>query len=526
LIKEVFDHYDDSLDQTLFFEYDRVGNRLQQQVDKGNNGTIDEIFEYSYDVNDRLIDELFDGQNDGIFEKQTNYGFDNTQQISKTVTENNIIISETTFEYDLQGRMSIVTITTESETEKTTYAYDSNGIRVSAIHEANGIITKTEYLNDSQSLTGYSQVLRQTEFDTEGNIIKTISYVIGHQRISQIIIENGTEQEYYFTFDGHGSTRALLDFTSAIIQLYSFDAYGNAIGFNPADALTEFLYSGEQFDSKIGQQYLRQRYYDPATGRFNRLDPFFGNLTDPQSFHKYLYTHANPVNRIDPSGLMSLGGAMMSGAIIGGIAGMSVGVGISVYNNNPILSWQTAKNAGIGLVLGASVGAAVGGGAWLYGHGLLGTVVNKGFSGLWTKIINPGGHSTTARWMAFGACVGFLTGFYEPNALEGFSALNMFGSTTVTTFTSLNAVEMFRGAARGSQLRQLMSLAQIKFLNRTVQSISFVTMGFTFGLTIGYGFGVLANQAYTYAGGDPEQLVDDIYDYSIGKIAEWSLLVF
>ncbi|MDR2441818.1 MAG: hypothetical protein LBE12_20875 [Planctomycetaceae bacterium] len=71
-----------------------------------------------------------------------------------------------------------------------------------------------------------------------------------------------------------------------------FDAYGNAIGFDPSVALTEFLYSGEQFDSKIGQQYLRARYYDPATGKFNHLDPFFGNLNDPQSLHKYLYTDA------------------------------------------------------------------------------------------------------------------------------------------------------------------------------------------------------------------------------------------
>jgi RHS repeat-associated protein len=95
----------------------------------------------------------------------------------------------------------------------------------------------------------------------------------------------------------------LTDFVGAIVELYAFDAYGNAIGFDPSVALTEFLYSGEQFDAKIGQQYLRQRYYDPATGRFNRLDSFFGNLTDPQSLHKYLYTHADPVNGIDPSGL-------------------------------------------------------------------------------------------------------------------------------------------------------------------------------------------------------------------------------
>jgi RHS repeat-associated protein len=84
------------------------------------------------------------------------------------------------------------------------------------------------------------------------------------------------------------------------------------------------LYSGEQFDSKIGQQYLRASYYDPATGRFNRLDPFFGNQNDPQSFHKYLYTHADPVNGIDPSGLIIGGslGVAITNTIGAGLRGM------------------------------------------------------------------------------------------------------------------------------------------------------------------------------------------------------------
>jgi RHS repeat-associated protein len=98
----------------------------------------------------------------------------------------------------------------------------------------------------------------------------------------------------------------LTDLAGAIVELYAFDAYGNAIGFDPSVALTEFLYSGEQFDSKIGQQYLRARYYDPATGRFNRLDPFFGNLNDPLSLHKYLYTHADPIQGVDPSGELAI----------------------------------------------------------------------------------------------------------------------------------------------------------------------------------------------------------------------------
>ncbi len=86
--------------------------------------------------------------------------------------------------------------------------------------------------------------------------------------------------------------------------------------------MTNILYSGEPFDAKIGQQYLRARWYDPATGRFNRLDPFFGNLQDPQSLHKYLYVHGDPVQGVDPSGLFSLGGMLASFSIGGQNRGM------------------------------------------------------------------------------------------------------------------------------------------------------------------------------------------------------------
>jgi RHS repeat-associated protein len=66
------------------------------------------------------------------------------------------------------------------------------------------------------------------------------------------------------------------------------------------------LFSGEFYDSTAAQYYLRARWYSPATGRFNRTDPFAGNNRDPQSLHKYLYAHNNPVNGIDPSGQFSI----------------------------------------------------------------------------------------------------------------------------------------------------------------------------------------------------------------------------
>jgi hypothetical protein len=84
-------------------------------------------------------------------------------------------LNETTFEYDAQERMSITTFAedgTKTRVERTRYDYNTDRIRVSALHEidadANDIFEtrkETKYLNDPLNITGYSQVLKQTETD-------------------------------------------------------------------------------------------------------------------------------------------------------------------------------------------------------------------------------------------------------------------------------------------------------------------------------------------------------------------------
>lgn len=162
----------------------------------------------------------------------------------------------------------------------------------------------------------------------------------------------------------HGSTRAVLDGNpsvtpgtiatgNSIDQVFTYDAYGKAIGFTNDQALTTLLYSGEFTNANTGNQYLRARYYDAASGRFNRLDPYFGSQTNPLSFHKYQYTHGNPISGIDPSGLITFNeslvvagtttalGAIVGAAlapegqaarfaVTGAVAGLQLGVGISV----------------------------------------------------------------------------------------------------------------------------------------------------------------------------------------------------
>ena len=61
------------------------------------------------------------------------------------------------------------------------------------------------------------------------------------------------------------------------------------------------IYRGEQLDSDLGPLLSSARYYNPATGRFISRDP-----SDPKDLcnsNRYLYSCADPVNRLDPLGL-------------------------------------------------------------------------------------------------------------------------------------------------------------------------------------------------------------------------------
>jgi RHS repeat-associated protein len=249
------------------------------------------------------------------------------------------------FAYDLQGRLASVTSTTSNSSTitRTGYKYDSTGTRIGSAQSTattqqptNFILQSTlEYLTDSHNPTGYSQVLQETEFRSSGQAVKKTIYTVGHDQISQSVLNWVDANPYgapagwsaastqYFGTDGHGSVRVLYDMTAAIvrnqtfvIQLYNFDAYGNLLGWTNAKPLTSYLYSGESFDFNIGQQYLRARFYDATTGRFTGLDPFYGNSSDPQSLHKYAYVHGDPISHVDPNGefaavLLGIGVSMM-----------------------------------------------------------------------------------------------------------------------------------------------------------------------------------------------------------------------
>ncbi len=83
------------------------------------------------------------------------------------------------------------------------------------------------------------------------------------------------------------------------------DAFGVEIGRSGTTGV-EHLYRGERWDANVAMYDLRARLYSPSNGRFLTQDSFVGFNQDPQSLHKYAFNHNDPVNRIDPSGHLSL----------------------------------------------------------------------------------------------------------------------------------------------------------------------------------------------------------------------------
>ncbi len=69
--------------------------------------------------------------------------------------------------------------------------------------------------------------------------------------------------------------------------------------------VTSYSFAGEWVDTGSGLLYLRARYYASQDARFISPDPLHGDIRNPQSLASYIYVENNPINYIDPSGLIT-----------------------------------------------------------------------------------------------------------------------------------------------------------------------------------------------------------------------------
>jgi len=135
-----------------------------------------------------------------------------------------------------------------------------------------------------------------------------IEYTYGNDLLS-----NGTHN---FLTDALGSTRGLVDNTAALTDSYAYTPYGTLSEHNGTSE-NSFLFTGEQFDTKTEDYYLRARYYSPNSGQFLSRDSYDGTARNPISQNHYLYGNGNPLTYTDPSGKISIASVSLGIATVG-----------------------------------------------------------------------------------------------------------------------------------------------------------------------------------------------------------------
>jgi RHS repeat-associated protein len=274
---------------------------------------------------------------------QFHYTYDaNGNRISKTDKATSAL---TTYTYDVENQL--IGVTAPGLTAA--YRYDGLGRRIEKA--VNGTLTR--YLYDQEDIVAL--------FDTAGCWRSTVLHGPGIDQPLAFVQDSNhdcgpfdaagfREQVRTLQTDGLGSITSLVSETSGFFRTlllkerYSYDSFGTLTILGPgSDNLTDtaddvilpqsafgnlYFFAGREFDFESGLHYNRRRSWDPRTGRFLQEDPLF-------YINRYVYVDDNPVNYIDPSGLVvetpwdvanvALGAASLATNIAGGnVAGAAI----------------------------------------------------------------------------------------------------------------------------------------------------------------------------------------------------------
>ncbi|OJY55786.1 MAG: hypothetical protein BGP19_12065 [Thiobacillus sp. 0-1251] len=188
------------------------------------------------------------------------------------------------------------------------YVYDDSGRRIQKTSGA----TTTSYLYDGDDI--------HAEWAGSISGMPAAAYVQGPGIDNPLLRLTGTTNspaatEAAYLQDGLGSVVGLANTAGTLTANQRFDAWGNKTA--SSGTIPQYGYTGREPDA-TGLEFYRARYYHPGLGRFASRDPM--GMAD--SVSPYAYVANNPVNLIDPDGLLAaLAGTPQAGKYWGMTAG-------------------------------------------------------------------------------------------------------------------------------------------------------------------------------------------------------------
>jgi RHS repeat-associated protein len=288
-----------STSRTVSYTLDVVGNRWRQTTD--DNGTVT-VTDGTFNVRDQLTGQVttIGGTQVG----STTFTYDLNGAETQRKSQNG---DTTDSKWTVLGRLGDVTVTVGGIQTNVHYSYNPDGIRTAEMVTTGGAAVTTRHLVDSVNPTGYQQDLELRASD--GELLETI--VIGLELLSRTGHDTDGTTAYsalttYLLTDVHSGVRQRAGLVG-VVAATRFAAFGEVAGraYWSGDATDDpngHLYRGEYTDPVTGAVYLRQRWYELATGSFVSVDPLAYQGHD-LPLPPYVFAIGNPLNLVDPTGL-------------------------------------------------------------------------------------------------------------------------------------------------------------------------------------------------------------------------------
>jgi RHS repeat-associated protein len=219
--------------------------------------------------------------------------------------------------YDASGN-----ITNDTKFRGLSYTYDANGRQTSA---SNGGWTQNQtYDAEGRRVqTTVSGATRNKVYDIFGQAVADYSgsgTTLERENIYRgglllATYEAASSAIKYVLQDHQGSTRVLMN-NSGVVARHDYLPFGEEIGagvglrttgqtYNATDTNRQ-KYGLTERDDSSGLDHTPWRKLDSLSGRWTSPDPYSGSMevANPQTFNRYAYVQNDPVNFVDPLGLM------------------------------------------------------------------------------------------------------------------------------------------------------------------------------------------------------------------------------
>ena len=282
------------------YALDEEGNRITSDrssfylTDPANRVSEDENNQFEYDVNGNLVRKT-----DKITGETWRYEytiFDELKRATRHVSADvaSPAIFAKSYQYDAFGRLrsdTVEDLTGASDGDATVYNHDGQNIARTYVIPGNAATNE----------------IRDARFYTHSNNTdELLGLALVDETQSAAVRPWARDPQqgvgYYAHTDHQGSIRAITDDTGAVVNEYTYGAYGNTE--TSVESIPQrFRYTGREWDNDIALMHYRARAYDPDSGRFLQEDPIWFAAGD---YNVYRYVGNNPLNSTDPSGMVQL----------------------------------------------------------------------------------------------------------------------------------------------------------------------------------------------------------------------------